>query len=556
MAKTCGRFALANLFRPILITCLLLLGTLYGARPAAAQATAAEDLSTPRRAMAVFVEATNRGDWDTAVQVLDVSAQASAERRRRAQPLAEQLDYVLSRRLALDLDLFSDQINGDQADGADTEKVVTLPVQGRNVSVLLTRRENPTRWVFSSGTLTRVPELYAQYGPGPLEERMPARLRVELFGLERWQWLGLGLAIIIALVAGRLGIGLLRLVTARVIARAKALLDERTVHELRAPAQLLMALLIFAPLARLLALPATASAACVSILKALGIFALCWLALRIVALVSRSVELRAMTQELNTTQSRFSVRGVRTRVRVLHRVVSWILIFGGAALLLMQVEAVRAVGVSLLASAGVAGIVLGFAAQRSLATLLAGIQISISQPIRIGDEVVVEGEFGVIEEITLTYVVLKVWDERRLIVPITRFLEQPFQNWTKVSSDLHGTVMLYANFSLPVEELRREVDRLLLHSKLWDGRTKVVHITELREQALEARVMISASSAGRLFDLRCQVREGLAAWLSNLEEGRHLPRKINVALPPESGPLQPDGREVAPAKRLGTQPSA
>jgi small-conductance mechanosensitive channel len=489
----------------------------------AQQAAFNEDLTTPRRALAVFVEGSGRNDWDRALQVLDVSPQASAERRKRAEPLARQLEYVLSRRLALDLDRFSDQVAGDPADGADTEQVATLPINGRNFSVLLTRLENPTRWVFSRGTLARVPELYAELGPGPLETRMPASLRVEWLALARWQWLGLTGALVAAWIAGRVGIVLSRVLVKRLTSRSQSLWDEHLVRALHAPGQLLIGLIALVPLARLLALPASVWEALASALKVLGIVALSWMAIRTVNLVSRTVELRALSRELQSGHSGSSVRGVQTRVRILRRVISWLLLVCGGALLLMQLEAVRSVGISLLASAGVAGIVLGLAAQRTLGSLLAGIQLSISQPIRIGDDVLVEGEVGAIEEITLTYVVVRLWDERRLIVPITRFLEQPFQNWTKVSSDLHGTVMLYANFTLPISELRREVDRQLARSKTWDGRTKAVHVTDLREHVLEARVLVSARNAGLLFELRAELREALISWLSTFEAGQHLP---------------------------------
>jgi small-conductance mechanosensitive channel len=191
--------------------------------------------------------------------------------------------------------------------------------------------------------------------------------------------------------------------------------------------------------------------------------------------------------------------------------------------MLLQFEVVRSIGLSLLASAGVAGIVLGLAAQRTLGSLFAGIQLSITQPIRIGDDVIIEGEFGTIEEITLTYVVVKVWDERRLIVPMSRFLEQPFQNWTKVASELHGTVMLYTDFTLPVDLLRREVERLLENHPLWDRRTKAVHVTDAKERTLEVRVLVSAANGGNLFNLRAELREKLVAWLARTEGGRYLP---------------------------------
>jgi small-conductance mechanosensitive channel len=244
-------------------------------------------------------------------------------------------------------------------------------------------------------------------------------------------------------------------------------------------------------------------------------------------------------------------RAIRTRVRVLRRVVSVVLGTLAGGVVLLQFDVVRQFGVSILASAGVAGIVLGLAAQRTLGSLIAGIQLSFTQPIAIGDDVIVENEFGTIEEITLTYVVVKVWDERRLIVPMTRFLEQPFQNWTKTSTELHGTVLLYADYSLPVDALRAEVDRLVTGNARWDGRTKAVHVTNATDRTAEIRVLVSADSGGKLFDLRAELRERLMAWLVRFEDGRYLPRTRIDGVEPL---VQRSEREPAPSSERRTTP--
>jgi small-conductance mechanosensitive channel len=194
------------------------------------------------------------------------------------------------------------------------------------------------------------------------------------------------------------------------------------------------------------------------------------------------------------------------------------------ALILLQFPAVRTIGMSVLASAGVLGVVFGLAAQRSIANLLAGIQISITQPIRIGDTVVIEKEFGVIEEIHLTYVVVKVWDLRRLVVPVSTFLEKPFENWSRGSTEILGTVELYADYSVDVEGARAELLRVVEseRGKLWNGKTNAIQVTELSERCVTLRALVGTDDAGRNWDLRCLVRERLAAWLQ-LQPGA-LPR--------------------------------
>jgi small-conductance mechanosensitive channel len=163
----------------------------------------------------------------------------------------------------------------------------------------------------------------------------------------------------------------------------------------------------------------------------------------------------------------------------------------------------------MIASAGVAGIVIGFAAQKSLGTLLAGFQIAMTQPIRIDDVVIVEGEWGKIEEITLTYVVVRIWDLRRLVVPITYFIEKPFQNWTRTSADILGTVFLHVDYGVPVDAVRGELGRILESSPNWDRKVNVLQVTEARERTLELRALASSSDASKSWDLRCEVREKL-----------------------------------------------
>jgi small-conductance mechanosensitive channel len=184
---------------------------------------------------------------------------------------------------------------------------------------------------------------------------------------------------------------------------------------------------------------------------------------------------------------------------------------------------VRQFGTAIIASAGVAGIIVGFAAQKSIATLLAGFQIALTQPIRIDDVVIVENEWGRIEEITLTYVVVSIWDLRRLVLPITYFIEKPFQNWTRTSADILGTVFIHVDYSAPLDELRAELTRILEASPLWDRKVAVLQVTDAKERTLEVRALASARDASAAWDLRCEVREKLIAYLQKNHPGS-LPR--------------------------------
>ena len=206
-------------------------------------------------------------------------------------------------------------------------------------------------------------------------------------------------------------------------------------------------------------------------------------------------------------------RQVNTQLLVIHRVLSAIILLVAISAILLSFEKARDIGLSLLASAGIAGIIIGLAAQKSLATLFAGIQLAITQPIRIDDVVIVENEWGRIEEITLTFVVVRIWDQRRLVVPITYFIERPFQNWTRTRADLLGSIYLYVDYKMPLRQLRSELERILKDSEYWDGRVAQINVTNMTEKSVELRALVSAEDSSKAWDLRCQVREGLLIYL-------------------------------------------
>lgn len=222
-----------------------------------------------------------------------------------------------------------------------------------------------------------------------------------------------------------------------------------------------------------------------------------------------SVEDAILAQYRLDAKDNLEARKIYTQVQVLKKLAVVIIVIFTVASMLMVFDSVRQLGASILASAGVLGIIVGFAAQRSIATIVAGFQIAMTQPIRIDDVVIVENEWGRIEEITLTYVVVRIWDLRRLIVPISYFIEKPFQNWTRVSADLLGSVVVYTDYTLPLQALRAEADRLLENSKLWDRKVKVVQVTDAKPDTMEVRVLVSAADAGTAWDLRCELREKL-----------------------------------------------
>jgi small-conductance mechanosensitive channel len=224
-----------------------------------------------------------------------------------------------------------------------------------------------------------------------------------------------------------------------------------------------------------------------------------------------------------TVADNLNARRIHTQTRVLSRTLSGLVGVIGGALMLMTLPGVRQVGASLLASAGVVGIIAGFAARPVLGNLIAGLQIGLTQPIRLDDVVVVEGEWGVIEEITGAYVVVRIWDERRLVVPLQYWVEKPFQNWTRSTSTLIGTVFLWVDYRMPLQPLRDELKRACEATPLWDRRFCLLQVTEASDRAVQLRALVTAANSSQAWDLRCHVREALLDFMQR-EYPQYLPR--------------------------------
>ncbi|NLR63158.1 mechanosensitive ion channel [Chitinophaga varians] len=218
------------------------------------------------------------------------------------------------------------------------------------------------------------------------------------------------------------------------------------------------------------------------------------------------------TYDLKKTNN-LKERKIRTQLQFIRKLAISVVLILTACAILLSFDSLRKLGAGLLTGVGVSGIIIGFAAQKSLGNLLAGFQIAFTQPIRIDDVLVVEGEWGRVEEITLTYVVLNIWDQRRLILPINYFIEKPFQNWTRTSSEILGTAFFYLDYSAPVDKIRAEFNRLLMASPLWDRRASALQVTNTTERTIEVRTLMSAATSGNAFDLRCYMREELVKYI-------------------------------------------
>lgn len=244
-------------------------------------------------------------------------------------------------------------------------------------------------------------------------------------------------------------------------------------------------------------------------------------------------------------------RQLSTRVAILTRVGTILIAIVALSAILMTFPSIRTLGTTLLASAGVAGIAIGIAARPLFENLVAGVQLALTQPIRLDDVVIVEKQFGRIEEIHSTYVVVRLWDLRRMVVPLTYFINTPFENWTRRTANLIGEVHLIADWTLDVEGLRAEIPRILARSPLWDRQVQNTQVVDATNTGIDVRVLVSANNSSDLWDLRCFVREQIVAYLRD-EQPDALPRARTV-VPAAEGRGVGNGQGTAPSpQRTGT----
>ncbi|MEJ1154225.1 mechanosensitive ion channel family protein [Microbacterium marmarense] len=255
-----------------------------------------------------------------------------------------------------------------------------------------------------------------------------------------------------------------------------------------------------------------------------------WLLAQIFLFFVDSGSRRYRLEDSDTT----TAQKIRTQLQIIRRLVIVVIITIALGAILMTFDSVRAIGASVLASAGIASVVAGLAAQSVLSNLFAGVQLAFNEAIRVGDVVVVQGEFGRIKEITLSYVVLELWDQRTLVLPCTYFTTTPFENWTKNGKELLGTVYFDLDWRVSVDDMRVELERLLGETDLWDGKSQSVQVTDAVGGVLQVRIVVSARDSGSLWDLRCMVREQLAAWVRRESPDAMPLRRVRFDAPVEA----------------------
>ena len=491
------------------------------------------NLQTPQAALEYFVRAVRAEQYAAAGRALNLNLFPPSEQPAAAPVLARQLYYVLDKQLGFDWEGLPDRPDGmveqpstpnDPIAGQPRRSIRLgmLSLDGRDVVIRLQRvkpGDAAPVWVFSPQTVENVRPLYRQYGPGPIQRFMPAWAQTQVLGQTAlWAWL----ALLVLFALGALLAVVLRRFTKHRLARSDSHWIQGMGESIATPVAVVAGFLLVYSVAKLaLSLPLVVTLT----LLILTILAFVWLAMRVIEYLTTHIARDQVDDiaELSGDEKNQQQRWL-TYLSVGRRVLVFLLFLVAVGVIVTQFEPLRTLGISLMASAGLATVILGIAAQPVLGNIVAGLQIALSRPVRIGDSVVYEGDWGYVEDVTYTYVLIQTWDHRRLVVPLQHLITHPFENWTIRNAHLVKPIHLYADFSLDVDRVREKFSELVRSSADWDEKKEpIVQVVAVEDDTMELRALCSAKDASTAWDLHCRLREELVAWLRDLDGGKHLP---------------------------------
>lgn len=491
---------------------------------------------TPRAALGNFMDAADSGNYVRAAQLLDLGFLDEHRQAARGPILARQLHYLLDRKVGIDWRAIPDRRDGAPSpDRTNTPgapeprryiEVAEMTLNDRPVSLQLERvkpsGQEPV-WVFPPSTVEAVFGLYDEHGPGILQRQLPRLLTDNtMIDVPVWEWAGL----FVFLFGCVLLAWLIRTILSRFWWRkSDADWTDGLTRHISTPLVLLLSLLVFKGLiGTMLSLTGPILRVIDEVTLVLIVVAGTWLAIRLVIHFADKFGMPFLSR--SESEDDPEARRRLTQISVGKRLAVFIVIIAGVGLGLSYYEGSATVGLSFLFSAGAFSVILGIAAQSVLSNILSGIQIAVTEPVRIGDNVVFEGDWGWIEEITYTYVTIRTWDKRRVVVPHTYFLSKPVENWSKTAPQMIMPIYLYADYRLPVGLIRQKLSEILENKKDWDRSSPpALYVTAISEETMEVRALVSARDPLTAWYLQAEVREDLIDYLQNLENGRYLPRR-------------------------------
>jgi small-conductance mechanosensitive channel len=493
------------------------------------------NLQTPRACLEHFVRACREGAFHEAAHALNFNLMPAAQQQEVAEARARELFYILSKSVRIDWDLLSDRPDGQINQGITAQQSITgqplrsinfgsLDLNGQTLPLRIQRvrvEEQSPVWVVSANTVENIIPLYKAYGPSPLAQRIPVWAKTEIIGIAWWKIIGLVVLITLCLLIARLSQYLIN----KAVKRSEQPWVNELGEKMGQPVALaISALLFYAGMKQVLSISGTWSPYLYALLLIIVIGSVTWLLMRSIDyLMDRVAERKVgdITNEENLESKRYL-----TLISVVRKVITFLIIILGIGAVVSQFPSLQNLGLSLFASAGIATVILGIAAQSTLGNIIAGLQIAITKPVRIGDWVLFEGEYGAVEDIRFTYLVINTWDKRRVVVPLRYFITHPFENWTMYDAHLLKPIVLHADYEIDVNLVRNKFAELLRAADAYDETLPPkVQVVDSSKESIVIRALCSARNAPIAWDLHCQLREDMVAYIARLEAGKYLAKE-------------------------------
>ncbi len=493
------------------------------------------NLQTPQAALEHFVLNARNDNYEDALFALNYNLMPDDLTRKEAATLAEKLYFVINQRVHINWDDLPDRPDGQIDISTTTNQAVAgkprrslvfgaIDLEDRDVILRLQRikyKDYGAIWLISANTVDNIDALYKVYGPRRLDRMMPDWARLKIWKIPVWKFVSTLLLFFLSYFVGKLTAYIFR----KIFLNSNKIWIHNIASKLAKPAGLTIGVLFFyLVLNKLISFTGYYASTLYAILIIMVIGSITWFFMRMVDyFISHLAEGRI--GDINAEENS-EARKLLTYVSVARRILTFVVIIIGVSVVLSQFRSLEKIGISLMASAGVATVILGIAAQSTLGNIIAGIQIAITRPASIGDTVIFDDDWGYVEDIRFTYMVVRTWDLRRLIIPLKSVITNTFENWSMNSAHQIRPIVLYADYKVDVQKIREKFKELLENSENWDqDYPPVLQVVDMTEKAIKIRALCSAKDATTTWDLHCALREDLVKFISELEDGAHLSKE-------------------------------
>ena len=490
------------------------------------------NFQSPQATLEHFIYSSRSGDFKSASYALNFNLLPDNLTKEQAATLAEKLYFVLNQRIKIDWGALSDRPDGQIDISTSTNQAIAgkpmrsvvfgeIDLEGRDIVLRLQRvkyKDFGAFWLISANTVENIDALYEVYGPRELDRMMPDWARIRFMNMPVWKFIGTFILIFLSYFLGKLSLYILR----RIFKKSEKVWVNTIAKRLATPAGWAIGVLFFyVSLNKLISFGGTFASTLYAILLIAVIGTVTWFIMRFIdsfmVYVAETKIGDANPEENN------QARMMLTYISVARRVITFIVIIVGISVILSQFRSLEKLGISLIASAGLATVILGVAAQSTLGNIIAGIQIAITRPARIGDTVIIDDDWGYVEDIRFTYMVVRTWDERRLIVPLKELISKTFENWSMTSAHQIRPIILHVDYKTDVDLIRNKFKELLEQEEDWDhDHPPVLQVVDMTEKTMQLRALCSSKDASTTWNLHCTLREKLITYICELEDGSHL----------------------------------